>query len=83
MDAFIQCEVENRAHDIACQKLLLGSGSGSPSPSPHPRVTTHISPSQSLKGKRRQPSPPPRYQQRQNVSSKEFTITSSIYYTWL
>ena len=69
MDAFIQCEVEKRAHEIACQKLndilLLGAGNGSPPPSSPLRITRHMSPSQSSEGNRRQPSPPPRYQQRQ------------------
>ena len=64
MDSFIQCEAEKRAHEIACQKLLLGGDNGSPNPSPPLRVTRHMSPSQYSRGNRRQPSPPPRYQQR-------------------
>ena len=68
MDAFKQFEAKKRAHEIAHQKLndilFLGGGSGSPPPSPPPRVTRHMSPSQSPKGNRRQPYPPPRYQQR-------------------
>ena len=42
MDAFIQCEVEKRAHEIARQELLLGDGNGSPPPSPPLRVTRCI-----------------------------------------
>ena len=44
---------------------MLGGDSGSPPPYPPPRVTRHMSHSQYPKGNRRQPSPPPRYQQSQ------------------
>ena len=74
MDAFIQHEVEKRSREIAHHKpndiIFLGSGSGSLPPSPPPTVTRHMSSSQYPKGNRRQPSPPPRYQQRQMSPSR-------------
>ena len=59
MDAFTQHGAKKRAHEIACQKLLLGGGNGSSPPSPPLIFTRHMSPSQFSKGNRRQPSPPP------------------------